>query len=191
MLQQANLENDASRRTNGDGKGSLFEKEVLSGWSERQRARERNETNITFGDTAEPAKTPENFGIVSYSPQIRTIPREVVLQEWEGRVEEIQGRLLIARLVDITAKETEETEQVELPLDDITEADQDLIQPGTIFRWILGYRYLYGRKEKFARIVVRRLPIWTDREMGEADKEAYELHNTIFGTSEVRSASGG
>jgi hypothetical protein len=122
---------------------------------------------------------------------LKTDPREVILQEWEGRVEEIEGRFLIARLVDITAKDTQETEEVELPLDDITEADQDLIQPGSLFRWILGYRYLYGSKEKFARIVVRRLPVWTDEEMREADKEAYELHNAIFGASENRTASGG
>ncbi|MEY9593621.1 hypothetical protein ABIA06_005912 [Bradyrhizobium yuanmingense] len=122
---------------------------------------------------------------------VRIAPREITLQEWEGRVVQIQGRLVIARLVDITAGETEESEEVELPLDDVTESDQALLRPGAIFRWILGYSYASGRKERFARVIVRRLPVWTAREMSEADREANELHNAIFGASEDWAASAG
>jgi hypothetical protein len=123
--------------------------------------------------------------------RLRAAPREITLQEWEGRVERLDGRFVIARLVDITANETEETEEVELPIDDVTEADQPLIQPGAIFRWILGYSYVSGRKERFARVVVRRLPVWTEREMRAADQEASELHDAIFGSSDNRAASSG
>jgi hypothetical protein len=118
------------------------------------------------------------------------VPRDT-LQEWEGRILQLEGRLIIARLVDITAGDKEETEEVELPLDDVTEADQSLLQPGAIFRWILGYSYASGRKERFARVIVRRLPVWTEREMQEADREASELHNAIFGSIENRAASTG
>ena len=68
---------------------------------------------------------------------MRAAPREITLQEWEGRVEHVKGRFIIARLVDLTGGESEETEQVELPIDNVIEADQELIQPGTI---LVGYR---------------------------------------------------
>lgn len=119
----------------------------------------------------------------------RVAPREITLQEWEGRVMHLDGRFVVARLVDISAGEDEETEEVELPIDDVTEADQALLQPGAIFRWVLGYSYASGRKERFARVVVRRLPVWTEREMREADQEASELHDAIFGDSVARSTS--
>jgi hypothetical protein len=137
---------------------------------------------------------PQSVGINTVQfllSRMRSAPREITLQEWEGRVEQLDGRFIIARLVDITAGENEETEEVELPIDDVTEADQALLQPGAIFRWILGYSYASGRKERFARVVVRRLPIWTEREMQEADQEASELHDAIFGSSEDRSTSAG
>jgi hypothetical protein len=187
MLQTEVISN-SSPQTNGNNKGPVYENDVLSFWGKRMDSLQPTEQNIDQRDTARARKSPENLGIVSYAPEPRPVPLEVILQEWEGRVEEIQGRRIVARLVDITARENEESEEVDLPLDDVPDADQDLIQPGAIFRWILGFHYPYGRKEKFARIVVRRLPVWTEREMREADKEAYDLHNAIFGDTEIRSA---
>jgi hypothetical protein len=138
--------------------------------------------------------SPESVGIsrLHVSPSRNHFaPREITLQEWEGRVLEVEGRFISARLVDITANEREEKEEVQLPIDDVIEADQKLLQPGAIFRWVLGYSYARGRKERFARIVVRRLPVWTEQEMREADKEANELHDAIFGDSKNRTASAG
>jgi hypothetical protein len=168
-------------RTTGEERTSVYEKDVLSLWSQRRDSQRRAEPNADQRDTRVAVPLPDNLGIAPYKAKVRPIPREVILQEWEGRVEEIQGRRIVAHLTDITAKETEESEEVEIPIDDVPEADQHLIQPGAIFRWLLGYQYPYGRKEKFARIVVRRLPIWTEREMREADREANELYNAILG----------
>jgi hypothetical protein len=160
------------------------------------RNQERDSTSVDVEaispNADEPAPQSVGIGPVRFpSSRFRPAPREITLQEWEGRVERLDGRFVIARLVDITAGETEETEEVELPIDDVTEADQALLQPGAIFRWILGYSYVSGTKERFARVVVRRLPIWTEREMRAADQEANELHNAVFGSSDNRAASGG
>lgn len=170
-------------------------------YRQRKRAlilRNQSRDNTSLGSdeigTGTDRPAPEEVGIRPLRlPQshVRVAPREITLQEWEGRVLHTQGRLVIARLVDITAGDTEETEEVELPLDDVTEADQALLRPGAIFRWILGYSYASGRKERFARVIVRRLPVWTAREMSEADREASELHDAIFGASEDRAASAG
>jgi hypothetical protein len=158
----------------------------------RNQAQDNTSVDIeTISSDADEAK-PFSVGISPIpfpKSQVRPAPREITLQEWEGRVVQLAGRIVIARLVDITAGEKEETEEVELPIDDVTEADQALLQPGAIFRWILGYSYASGRKERFARVVVRRLPVWTEREMQEADKEASELHDAIFGSGEYWAAS--
>jgi hypothetical protein len=186
------------------GKTGLVEFRPEAVRHRRQKLRElisvnqgQDSTSVYVEDVVSPEAdelAPQNVGItpskISFALR-RPAPREITLQEWEGRVLQIDGRLVIARLVDITAGDKEETEEVELPLDDVTEADQALLQPGAIFRWILGYSYASGRKERFARVIVRRLPIWTEREMQEADREANELHNAIFGSSEQRAASGG
>lgn len=199
MSMQTEFETSISP-TNGKGGLATFDADAV-----RYRRRKRalilrnqgvDNTSVNSEDVSPRAdeQAPEEVGIRPLRfPQshVRAAPREITLQEWEGRVVQVEGRLVIARLVDITAGETDEAEEVELPLDDVTEADQALLRPGAIFRWILGYSYASGRKERFARVIVRRLPVWTEREMLEADREASELHNAIFGASEDRAASAG
>lgn len=190
----------SSSPTNGKALRVTFDADAVK-YRQKKRAlilRNQSVDNTSVGsediDPRADLPAPEEVGIRPLRfPQshVRIAPREITLQEWEGRVVQIQGRLVIARLVDITAGDTEEAEEVELPLDDVTEADQALLRPGAIFRWIIGYSYASGRKERFARVIVRRLPIWTAREMSEADREASELHDAIFGASEDRAASAG
>jgi len=181
--------------TSGNGGLTAFRPELVRHHRKKLELIARNRgdesTSVDMDDVGPNADEPkpQNIGI---SPvrfplsRLRPAPREITLQEWEGRVLQLEGRIVIARLVDITAGDTEEKEEVELPLDDVTEADQGLLQPGALFRWILGYSYASGRKERFARVIVRRLPVWTEREMQEADREASELHNAIFGDCENR-----
>jgi len=115
----------------------------------------------------------------------------VVLQEWEGQVQEVGERVFSARLVDLTQDSKEETEETDLPIEDLGEADRGLVVPGAIFRWIIGYRWTNGEKERFTRVVIRRLPIWTEREIKSADQEAAELHNALFGNAGEWAASPG
>jgi hypothetical protein len=59
-----------------------------------------------------------------------------------------------------------------------------------VFRWIIGYRWEDGNKERFTRVVIRRLPIWTVQEMKSADAKAAELHHGLFGDGDQRTAGG-
>jgi CheY-like chemotaxis protein len=120
-----------------------------------------------------------DFGVVHQPSVEREIPREVKLQEWEGQVQEVGSNYFSARLVDLTASENEETEEAELPLDDLIESDRALLVPGAVFRWIIGYRYMYGQKERFTRVVIRRLPMWTEQEIRSADREAADLYEAL------------
>jgi hypothetical protein len=127
--------------------------------------------------------------VVNLPTHLREVPREIKLQEWEGQVQEVDDAYFLARLVDLAANETEETEEVQLPLSDVTESDRALVVPGAVFRWIIGYRYIDGVKERFARVVIRRLPVWTEQEIRSADKEALELHDVLISNDGGRAAS--
>jgi hypothetical protein len=112
-----------------------------------------------------------------------------VLQEWEGQVQEVGERVFSARLVDLTRESEEETEETDLPIEYLSEADARLVIPGATFRWIVGYGWTNGEKAPFTRVVIRRLPIWTEEEIKSADQEAAELHNALFGNAGERAAS--
>jgi hypothetical protein len=114
-----------------------------------------------------------------------------VLQEWEGQVQEVGEHVFSARLVDLTGDSKEETEEADLPIDDLDDADRRLLIPGATFRWLIGYLWANGEKDRFSRIVIRRLPIWTQQEIKSADQEAAELHDALFGLAGRRAAGPG
>lgn len=85
-------------------------------------------------DGDHPTVPPSDLGVVRYPSPARELPREVVLQEWEGQVQEVGERVFSARLVDLTQDSKEETEETDLPIEDLGEADRGLVIPGAIFR---------------------------------------------------------
>jgi len=164
-----------------------FNAEVLNARQKRMKAFV-DSTHDPEGTSLE-SESLDNIGIVQYPDSYLETPREIKLQEWEGQVQEVGSRYFSARLVDLTAGEREEAEEVDLPLDDLTESDRILLVPGATFRWIIGYRYTRGEKERFARIVIRRLPVWTEQEIRTADREAADLYNALFGDPHNRAAT--
>ncbi len=89
----------------------------------------------------------------------------VAIQEWEGYVVTIEKEVFTAHLVDKTRLSDRPEEVVEFPLSDIRNDDRELLVPGAIFRWSVGYQDSYGTKERVSRIVFRRLPAWTKKEL--------------------------
>jgi hypothetical protein len=161
------------------------------GWMQAERPAPTVPVNRHDLSTRAPSVPPPDLGVVRYPSPARELPREVVLQEWEGQVQEVGEYVFSARLVDLTRDSREETDETDLPIEDLGEADRRLLIPGATFRWIIGYRWANGEKERFTRVVIRRLPIWTEREIESADQEAAELHNALFGNAGQRAASPG
>jgi hypothetical protein len=138
--------------------------------------------------TSETARSTPDSGVVPVPRTTVWVPREVKLQEWEGQVQEVGPHYFSARLVDLTSRDGDETEEAELPISDISDSERDLLVPGATFRWIIGYRYIDGSKERFTRVAIRRLPMWTDAEIKSADQEASEVHNAFFKYSKIGTA---
>jgi len=98
-----------------------------------------------------------------------------VLQEWEGYVVSISDETFTARLTDVTRNCTIEDEEADFPLDDLEDADRLRISPGSIFRWVIGYRRSPGgTKDRSSRIVFRNLPAWTTKEIEKNRHDATE-----------------
>jgi hypothetical protein len=137
---------------------------------------------VSDGNLAAVATDYEHVGfwrqvLPEFSPSITS--REnffAALQEWEGYVVEIGNDSFTARLRDVTAGSMHEEEEAEFPLDDISESDRDLLKPGAIFRWAIGYlRTRGGTKRRISQIVFRRLPQWTARDLKESLRDARAL----------------
>jgi hypothetical protein len=111
----------------------------------------------------EPAKMPG---------RARPVSREELLQEWEGRVVEIRADQFTARLVDLSAGDNEERDEVDILISDLAAADLELLRENSIFRWLIGYRYFGSTKERFTRVVFRRMPAWSRNELRAARRSA-------------------
>ena len=90
------------------------------------------------------------------------------LQEWEGYVVEIGDDEFVARLVDLTAGHSPETEEATIPLDEVSEDDASRMTEGSIFRWVIGYeRSPEGTRKRASQIVFRDLPGMTEGDIAE------------------------
>lgn len=94
-----------------------------------------------------------------------------VLQKFEGTVQSVQGDSFVARLIDKTNSEPEE--EAEIPLAEIMPGDRDLVKPGAVFYWVIGYRREeYGQLSRSSMIRFQRLPSWSAAEVERAKKAA-------------------
>jgi len=85
-------------------------------------------------------------------------PNFLVLQTWEGTVEEIAADSFQARLRDLTDPSRPD-EIVEMLMEDVDDADAPLLRPGAVFYWNIGY--LEGKgipRQRTSRVTFRRLP---------------------------------
>ncbi len=148
--------------------GSLYQ-EIANDFSVRQK----HKSNLV--DTIS-----EGADIKGIFPDKLPQPREVrysfsVLQEWEGYVVSISNEKFTARLADVTKNCAIEDEEADFPLDDLQNTDRSRICPGSIFRWIIGYRLSPGgTKDRTSRIVLRNLPSWTKKELEKNQQDAAE-----------------
>ena len=124
----------------------------------------------------------EGSEFITTLPAALETPEEITfyaLQEWEGYVVEIGDEVFTCRLVDLTAGEPSETEQVDLPISDLTDEDRGRLREGRVFRWSIGYQRMCGSKRRVSQIVFRDRPKWTKRQIEEAEAKAEAVLSKI------------
>jgi hypothetical protein len=146
-----------------------------------QQVNLKNQTNsLSTATEHEDKEIPSLFpNIPKIRPRITTF---TPLQEWEGYVLEIGKDSFTARLIDITTNSKLEEEEADFNILDLSDTDKQLLHPGAIFRWAIGYRRTTsGSKERVSSIIFRRLPAWTDREIKENRKKAKKISAILKG----------
>ena len=103
------------------------------------------------------------------------------LQRWEGNVVEVNDQSFIARLADRTGARVDE--EGEFSLEEVSPADRNLVIPGAVFYWSIGYLdQRSGQRTRESVLRFRRLPAWNRRELDEARQRARKI-SARFGPS--------
>ncbi len=121
----------------------------------------------TYGD-GQGNGVPRNGGVDILPPLVEPVPTASLhaLQEWEGYVTDIGNDEFEARLLDLTAGDSVAREDAVIPLDDVSAEDRLNMEPGSIFRWVIGYeRSVGGARRRVSQIVSLDLPPMTDRDL--------------------------
>jgi len=149
---------------------------------------------FTSGDIPHSAKTlPDEYKLINettdteqrpYLPIVHPINRIykkdnfISLQKWEGAVLEIKKDSFIALLIDLTKESPDET--AEIPLEEVSEDDRNLLKEGSVFYWNIGYlNKICGQRERISLIRFRRLPLWSKEEIDAAKCEAERIKNLL------------
>jgi hypothetical protein len=99
---------------------------------------------------------------------------EDIRQTWNGIILESNENQLTVRLEDVSNPQNPD-EIAELSIEEIEGRDRALVEPGAMFRWYIGYRYgATTPRERFSKIVIRRLPKWSEEELTAAEAKAKE-----------------
>lgn len=94
-----------------------------------------------------------------------------VLQKWEGYVLEIDNEVFRARLIPISGQE--DIQEAEIYLSEVTEEDRDLLEPGAVFYWSIGYLVRPSGTLRASLIRFRRLPAWSEDQLYKAERDAH------------------
>ena len=124
-----------------------------------------------------------NGGIDILPPAAEPVPTSSLhaLQEWEGYVTDIGDDEFSARLLDVTAGDAVEREDAVIPLEEVSAEDRQRMEPGSIFRWVIGYeRSVGGTRKRVSQIVFLDLPPITDKDV-ERGREWADSLRTQWG----------
>jgi hypothetical protein len=104
----------------------------------------------------------------------RSQARFILLQQWEGYVETKKADSFVARLVDLDNPVEREVE-ADILLSEVNPDDLDLIKPGAVFYWTIGYRdQATGQRARVSEIRFRRLPAFTENDLDVAKRDAQQ-----------------
>ncbi len=109
---------------------------------------------------------------------IKSDPNQfTVLQQWTGYVVEVGEDTFLSRLVPVEG--AGDDQEAEIYLDKIDPNDQQLVQPGAIFYWHIGYLDTPSGRYNTTSIRFRRFPAWSKRDLMEAELGVAKLKSLI------------
>jgi hypothetical protein len=106
-----------------------------------------------------------------------TTERFTVLRQWEGYVQALASDGFTARVTDM--KNPQELMEVEIDLEEIPQVDRPLVEIGAIFYWTVGYNDKPTGRQRTSDIKFRRLPVWIQFEIEEAQRKGRALASKL------------
>lgn len=107
--------------------------------------------------------------IIKEVPRSLSRERFIVRQKWEGYVLDVRKDTFLASLSSITGDD--ESLEAEIYLEEINEEDLDLLRPGAVFYWSIGY--LVKPTVRYAADFIRfRRLVWTQQDFEKAKSQS-------------------
>lgn len=101
--------------------------------------------------------------------------RQIIAHHWECVVTDVGTDHFTAILRSLRGTEDGEKE-ADIPIDEVSEDDLELLKRGAIFYWTIGYATSRaGTRTRFSALKFRRLPIWTPKEIARLKKDTAKL----------------
>jgi hypothetical protein len=178
-LEPATLGGQRAGEGNGDALTRVQEAVLASLHRRPQRTPLSGEPD--YGELAEALRT-RSAGVPAEFPRAgRFIP----LQEWEGRVLEIDQDLHAFRVELIDRTGAQANHVAEFWTDDVPGADRELLQRGAIVYWSVGYQDdEFGSRSRSSQLRIQRLPRVGEDTGRAAERRAAELDD-VFDTSKL------
>lgn len=98
------------------------------------------------------------------------------IKNWEGVVTSVEGDSFFASMRLTNSKSERAEDEFEIDIDNVARGDRDLVREGAIFYLTVGIRRPRGEgPQKTTRIIFRRMPRWSSRDIERGEAAATEL----------------
>ena len=102
------------------------------------------------------------------------------VQEWDGYVVEIYDDVFVARITDLTQVGPEDAQEVEIPIEELSDRNRQILEINRLFRWSIGYeRTRGGQRKRVSKMIFRDLPAWTKKEIEDDRAKSINLLENI------------
>lgn len=110
-----------------------------------------------------------------------------VLDNWEGVVTAVEGDSFFASMRRSNGKTERAEDEFEIDIDNVAMGDRDLVHVGAVFYLTVGIRRPRGEgPQKTTRVVFRRMPRWSSRDIKRAEAAATELWEKLHSRTAVQ-----
>jgi hypothetical protein len=154
----------------------LLSHEIANAGRKAERELADNPAEVSTG-------LPSSLGLKASPVVIRPGPpkprvRFKVLRQFEGTVLEISKEECRARVRDL--RRFEIVEEITFSTEEISESDREIAVPGSVFYWDIGYQdHIDGQRLRVSVIRFRRIPVWREKDLAAAKKEAKSLSESL------------
>lgn len=133
-------------------------------------------------DTRDNVEEKEFLNLPRYQPDpapfpiVQTRERLKILKNWEGIVTSVEDGSFFAAMRDTESEGERAQDEFEVDIDNVAESDRELVREGSVFYLTVLTRSPKGETpQKSTRIVFRRMPRWSSRDIERVKVAATEL----------------